>query len=82
MKLILSFDHWRKPLHTRHHEYPNGRPRPGRHFDWYFGRANPHIPPEKTRARIWVLWLYTRDKTGLVLGRAIDIGWVYSEIVK
>jgi hypothetical protein len=80
VKLILDFMYFRKPLQTMHHEprfvKPNrgAFPRTGRCFDWQCVRTNPHITD--SRAKLWHLWLYTRDGTGEPLGRLICFGWV------
>lgn len=84
MKIVLTFEYFRKPLSTKHHEYKNGRPRPGRRFDWTLVRTEAAMSTAahaawRKRVYLWHLWLYTRDATGAVLGRLVCIGWVRSQ---
>lgn len=74
-RLKLEVSYWRAPLLTRHHDYPNGRPLPGRRFDWQHVRCmsfDQCVTPHPWRH----LWLYTRDKAGVVRGRLIAWAWV------
>lgn len=72
-RLVFGLQHWKKPLPTRHHDYPGGRPRPGRSFDWQLCLAN-NVGPLR------ILWIYTRDKDGEPLGRVIEWGWIPKRI--
>jgi hypothetical protein len=67
-RLMINFHHWSRPLHTLHHEQPDGRPRAGRRFDWYHCLGNGVGP-------VHILWLYDRAPDGSARGRTIEWCW-------